>query len=76
MKTVATKIDNTEFEKFENKCNDKGCSKSETLRELIRHFTEHDHAFRDNTRKELPTGTLREVKSEPQKIIFETLPDA
>ena len=42
MKIVATKIDNEEFEKFNEKCLDKGCSKSETIRLLIREYSRQD----------------------------------
>jgi len=39
MKTIATKLDNDEFEEFLEICNDEGCSKSEMLRKLVKDFT-------------------------------------
>ena len=39
MKTVGTKLDNTEYEIFEFCCSEKGLTKSEQLRDLIKGFT-------------------------------------
>ena len=38
MKTVGTKLDNSEYEIFEFCCNENGLSKSEQLRDLIKKF--------------------------------------
>ena len=38
MKTVGTKLDNSEYEIFEFCCNENGLSKSEQLRDLIKTF--------------------------------------
>ena len=38
MKTLATKLDNDEFEEFLDFCNDEGCSKSEKLRKLVKDY--------------------------------------
>ena len=38
MKTVGTKLDNSEYEIFEFCCNENGLSKSEQLRDLIQGF--------------------------------------
>ena len=38
MKTVGTKLDNSEYEIFEFCCNENGLSKSEQLRDLIKDF--------------------------------------
>jgi len=38
MKTVGTKLDNSEYEEFESKCSECGLSKSEKLRELVKGF--------------------------------------
>ena len=38
MKTVGTKLDNSEYEIFEFCCEEKGLTKSEQLRYLIRNF--------------------------------------
>jgi hypothetical protein len=40
MKTVGTKLDNTEYEIFEFCCSEKGLSKSEQLRKLIKQHIE------------------------------------
>ena len=38
MKTVGTKLDNYEYEEFENYCNENGLTKSEQLRDLIKNY--------------------------------------
>ena len=38
MKTVGTKLDNSEYEIFEFCCNENGLTKSEQLRDLIKNF--------------------------------------
>lgn len=38
MKTVGTKLDNSEYEIFEFCCNENGLTKSEQLRDLIKDF--------------------------------------
>jgi len=57
MKVVSTKLDNEEFEKFENQCSDEGCSKSETLRKLIRSYFEP-----------YPESETLEDKEEPKEL--------
>ena len=39
MKTVGTKLDNSEYDIFEFCCNENGLNKSEQLRNLIKNFT-------------------------------------
>jgi len=41
MKTVGTKLDNSEYEIFEFCCNEKGLTKSEQLRDLIKGFVDN-----------------------------------
>lgn len=38
MKTIGTKLDNSEYEIFDFCCNEKGLTKSEMLRKLIQNF--------------------------------------
>lgn len=38
MKTVGTKLDNSEYEEFEEYCNENGLTKSEQLRTLIKNY--------------------------------------
>ncbi|KEQ56913.1 Ribbon-helix-helix protein [Marine Group I thaumarchaeote SCGC AAA799-E16] len=38
MKVVGTKLDDSDFERFQKFCNDEGLSKSEIMRELIRQY--------------------------------------
>ena len=38
MKTVGTKLDNSEYEEFENYCDENGLTKSEQLRTLIKNY--------------------------------------
>jgi len=42
MKTVGTKLDNSEYKIFEFCCNDLGLTKSETLRDLIKTFVNNN----------------------------------
>lgn len=66
MKTVGTKLDNSEYEIFEFCCNEKGLTKSEQLRTLIKGFvddkpeTETITAIYDDKRPE-PTITIVDV---------------
>ena len=66
MKVVSTKLDNTEFEKFQEKCNEKGCSKSETLREMIKNFSDVDHPFSHH-------NTVNDKEEEPKKVAKATV---
>jgi len=65
MKVVSTKLDNTEFEKFQDKCNEKDCSKSETLRELIKGFTV-DHPFSFH-------NTVKDEEEKPKEVAKATV---
>jgi len=65
MKTVGTKIDNEEFEKFTEMCLEKGCTRSETLRELIRHYTETGHPMQPKS-KEKQKPQLIEIRDIPE----------
>ena len=38
MKVVGTKLDDSDFERFQRFCNDEGLSKSEIMRGLIRQY--------------------------------------
>ena len=51
MKTVGTKLDNSEYEIFKFCCNENGLSKSEQLRDLIKEFVNdkpHDEPLEIN----------------------------
>ncbi len=72
MKTLGTKLDNSDFEKFIEKCNGLGCSKSETMRNLIKNFIKNDFDFKD-----VPQLDHNDVgTTELMKTIIEQLPNA
>lgn len=54
MKTIATKLDNKDYEKFLEICNESGCNKSEELRKIIRDFID--------TNEEPGESKINEVK--------------
>jgi len=58
MKTVGTKLDNSEYEIFEFCCNDLGLTKSEMLRDLIKDFVNEDNgeASPQDLKTEQPTA--------------------
>jgi len=66
MKTIATKLDNKDHEKFLEICNESGCSKSEKLRKIIRDFIntneEPDESFIELVQKE----SQQKTKLEPR----------
>jgi len=63
MKTVGTKLDNSEYEIFEFCCNEKGLTKSEQLRDLIKGFVDNKtEPFKDCTNcDEEVHNTLRKI---------------
>jgi len=69
MKTVSTKLDNSDFEKFQNMCNDDGMCVSESLRYLIKSALEaHEEYLEIEKRKTRSEGTqstnIQETKNE------------
>lgn len=54
MKTVGTKLDNSEYEIFEFCCNENGLTKSEQLRDLIKNFMDKPSAPSTTEPKETP----------------------
>lgn len=61
MKTVGTKLDNSEYEIFDFCCKENGLTKSEQLRDLIKNFMDKP--------KESTTPTIVEPKSNVEPII-------
>ena len=59
MKTIGTKLDNSEYEIFEFLCSEKGLSKSEQLRDLIKTFIGDVNVSDDEDEK--PTRTKGEI---------------
>ena len=53
MKTVSTKLDNRDFEKFQGMCNDDGMCASEELRDMIKQYIEaHEEYLESENDKE------------------------
>jgi len=70
MKTVGTKLDNSEYEIFEFCCNDLGLTKSEMLRDLINDFVNNKPNDEPNDeRLEINYETAKIRKSNPEGII-------
>lgn len=64
MKTVGTKLDNSEYEIFEFCCNDLGLTKSEMLRGLIKDFVNdgNGEATPQDLEQEQPLARSTEAK--------------
>jgi len=58
MKTVGTKLDNSEYETFDSCCNDVGLTKSEMLRDLIKNLITPEDEQDD---KSIPTPTITSI---------------
>jgi hypothetical protein len=64
MKTVGTKLDNSEYEIFEYCCAERGLTKSEQLRTLIKGFVDEEPKIETTTELEetpQPTITIVDV---------------
>ncbi len=64
MKTVGTKLDNSEYEIFEFCCNENGLSKSEQLRVLIKNFVNNETKQSSNKKEKSNSS-----KSKPLKYV-------
>jgi len=65
MKTVGTKLDNSEYEIFDFCCNDSGLTKSEVLRDLIKDFINPEDETND---KPIPTPTIEPIVEDIENI--------
>ena len=54
MKVTGTKLDNSEYDAFESYCNEKGLTKSEQLRQLVKNFL--DNPTQEQTKQTESTG--------------------
>ena len=61
MKTIATKLDNDEFDEFLEICNEDGCTKSEKLRKLVKDFIQAEN---DNTDEETENKIIPKPRSQ------------
>ena len=69
MKTVGTKLDNSEYKIFEFCCNDLGLTKSETLRDLIKTFVNNNpNDESDDEPNDEPNDERSEINYEDSKI--------
>ena len=62
MKTVSTKLDNRDFEKFQAMCNDDGMCASEELRDIIKRDLEAHEEYLD-----MESEKESEPTEEPEK---------
>jgi len=73
MQTVSTKLDNSDFTKFQNMCNDDGMCASEELRDMIRReleaHEEYLESLKDEKPKEIAKGTV--VEFIPERDVAE-----
>lgn len=60
MKVVGTKLDDSEYERFQDFCNDEGLSKSEMMRGLIRQYCDACEEPRMSSEIKNPTITIDE----------------
>jgi len=65
MKTVGTKLDNSEYEIFDSCCNDVGLTKSEMLRDLIKNMITPED---EKDVKPRPTPTITPIVEEVPEL--------
>ncbi len=63
MKTVSTKLDKRDFEKFQEMCNNDGQCMSESLRELIKLGID---AYEDDLELQIKNNVSKNITSEPE----------
>ena len=61
MKTVGTKLDNSEYEIFEYCCQENGLNKSEQLRDLIKGFVNTGKESTELDVKPISEGTIKKI---------------
>ena len=66
MKTVGTKLDNSEYEIFEFCCNDLGLTKSEMIRDLIKSFVNRTNEDIEEVRP-IQQGIIKRVSYDDGK---------
>ena len=70
MKTVGTKLDNADYETFEDCCNENGLSKSEQLRDLIKDFVNEEEPEESSAPIPRTEGKIIGViPSEPKELL-------
>ena len=78
MKTVGTKLDNSEYEIFNFCCNDLGLTKSEMLRDLIKDFvsegngeaTPQDLEPEQPTARPVTEGIIKRISYDEGKTVY------
>jgi len=71
MKTVGTKLDNSDYEIFDFMCQDCGLSKSEKLRDFVKSFIRTDNEPEERETVEIKERDIPRVKSEITKISYD-----
>ena len=66
MKVVGTKLDDSDYERFQDFCNDEGLSKSEIMRDLIRKYCD---ACEDDL--QLQSDEPAELKNPKVEIVYD-----
>ena len=67
MKVVGTKLDNSDYERFETFCLDEGISKSEVLRDLVKQYCNAcEDDLQSSPTDKKPIVTIVEDKSIPK----------
>lgn len=69
MKTVGTKLDNSEYEIFEYCCNENGLNKSEQLRDLIKDFVNDEKKSKKSDDTPKSQGVIRKISYEGEDWI-------
>jgi len=65
LKVIATKLDNNDYEKFNEICNEEGNSKSEELRKIVRDFIDANKELDESEIEEEPKPIVRLVADVP-----------
>ncbi len=79
MKTIASKVKDETYDDLQELCENSDITVSEYVRGMIEDgFEEMEKEYKaseENHQNKVVEGTLVEVKSEPQRITVETIPD-
>ncbi len=79
MRTIASKVKDETYDDLQELCDNSDITVSEYVRGMIEDgFEEMEKEYKaseENHQNKVVEGTLVEVKSEPQRITVETIPD-
>lgn len=70
MRTVSTKLDKSDHERFVNLCNQEGCSVSETIRDMIQQWCDASEEDVEDSTQQKPQEQIKPIpETKEAKII-------